>query len=197
MLDINTLNPMEKKKVNRSLSISEAEILRIANKLYLEKINSNLIKYSTSISDNLIYNEPEKSTEIYYDENIKVKLEELYQEKINYVNNKYFKEKKLQVFDPKNKNISSEKFPYSEEIEVVLSTITDTILEINPQDIQKKLDIKDPNIVDVLRDEAIKRENTSLEEAQILMKAARLLRPNGPVIEKKCLEYENILGLTQ
>jgi hypothetical protein len=193
-LNINKFNPMKKKKVNRSLSISESEILRISNKLYFEKININTNQYSTLISDKLIYNNPEKNTEIFYDENIKNKLEELYQEKIDYINNKYFKENKLKVFDPKDKNITTEKFPYSGEIEIVLSSIMDTILGIDHLNIQKKLNIEDTKIVDILRDEAIKREKESIEDAQILMKAARLLRPSGPFIKKKCEEYENILG---
>jgi hypothetical protein len=193
-LNINKFNPMKKKKVNRSLSISESEILRISNKLYFEKININTNQYSTLISDKLIYNNPEKNTEIFYDENIKNKLEELYQEKIDYINNKYFKENKLKVFDPKDKDITTEKFPYSGEIEIVLSSIMDTILGIDHLNIQKKLTIEDAKIVDILRDEAIKREKESIEDAQVLMKAARLLRPSGPFIKEKCEEYENILG---
>lgn len=49
--------------------------------------------------------------------------------------------------------------------------------------------------VDLLRNDAIKLEKTDLKMAYSLMKRALDLRPNGPVIKRKVLEYERLLGI--
>ncbi|MEL0630769.1 hypothetical protein [Psychromonas aquatilis] len=50
------------------------------------------------------------------------------------------------------------------------------------------------NIVDYLRDEAIRLENKDMNLAYEFMKRARDLRPTGPVIKKKLAEFKKILS---
>ena len=55
------------------------------------------------------------------------------------------------------------------------------------------LNIADPRIVDVLRNQAISFESDDISKAFALMKAAQILRPTGPVINQKIAEYQQIL----
>lgn len=55
-------------------------------------------------------------------------------------------------------------------------------------------DIKTPEHVDFLRDEAVKIENEDLEKALQLMSLAHRARPQGPFIKKKLAEYEKALS---
>ncbi len=189
-LNYNSLNKMKNKKVNRSLSVFESQLIRISNIIYAKKIDFKSDEFCTKVSDKIIYSNPELNTEIYYNPAIEEFLKNKYQNKIDNINSKYFKNKQLKVFDQNNKIIVDKQFEHIQEFESILSILVDLLKERIDQ---KELSIQDPRILNALRDEAIRVEEEDLLSAYTLMNAAKILRPGGPVIEKKLKEYEKAL----
>lgn len=81
---------MSEKKVNRSLSMFELELLRRLNALYFRKFGKTADKFSMIISDALIYADPERETEFYYDKEVGAYLEEKYGARLAKFNQRFF-----------------------------------------------------------------------------------------------------------
>ncbi|MDD2828456.1 MAG: hypothetical protein PHW18_02650 [Sulfuricurvum sp.] len=186
-------------KVNRSLTLQEAELLRYVNQLYISRGKGMREDICSLISDRLIKANPEKQTPIYYSEKIHQHIEKVFSKDIDWINNTFFnKEKKLQIFSKENKYLESTIPEIDPDYFLFLETImqytesfkfeNSNIQDNNSSNLQP-LNINDTRIPDVLRDAAMERENRDLEEAILFMSVAHILRPTGPVIEKKLHEY--------
>lgn len=91
---------MSKKKVNRSLSIFELELLRRSNDLYSRTFRRDASEFSKEISDALIYADPESETEFYYDEEVGAYLEEKYGARLTKFNQRFFSQGRgLRIID--------------------------------------------------------------------------------------------------
>lgn len=200
----NLVPGMKSNIVNRSLTLFELELLRFMNELCLEKFGSCDERFSMMISDTLIQSSPEEKTVIFYDKEIEDRLSDTFGGKITEINNRYFSgEPRLAVFRPEGKNLASQKAKIDtryKEAMMALMGMVDSINvfgnKITPRPVNDiPLDIHDPRIVDVLRNEAIKSEAVDLDVSLTLMKAAQVLRPTGPVINQKIGEYKERLGL--
>ena len=88
---------MSSAKVNRGLTTSESELLKIFNKAYLN--NFDPIIGRGPIADCLIYNNPEAITEFIYDEELHKILNSKFLLFIERINKKYFVEDLLKVCD--------------------------------------------------------------------------------------------------
>lgn len=206
-VDADDFPRMSEKTVNRSLSLIEIEILKLMNRLFVEKYGDTA-KFSAVISDMFIYKRPEEKSYIFYDEKIEDFLLEKFGKNISEINQKYFDgQDVLRVFRQEGKNIATEPYvlpqEFIEAVEALMSIIETVNIEgiVKPrsdeQDEQKPLKISDPRIVDILREAAIRRESADLTSALELMTAARVLRPQGVVINQKLVEYKAKLGVVE
>ncbi|MDD2307906.1 MAG: hypothetical protein PHP53_24600 [Prolixibacteraceae bacterium] len=204
-LGINPTNfpRMRNNTVNRSLSFFELELLRLLNEIYTAKFKKTNTKFSTNISNFFIKKSPEKSTAILYDEEIEKFIFEKFNKKIKYINETYFKGKNtIQIFNKKDKQFTEEKFVLNNEYKMAVTALINMIESFNFNDHNSEdksnknisTSTKNNKIVAFLRDEAIRNENVNLKYSLTLMRAAQALRPDGPLIIKKILEYTNRLG---
>lgn len=104
-VDYSAIPLMKKNKVNRSLTINESELMKIINELYKENFSRDNFTFCSKISDGLIYNNPEKETEIFVNKNLIKYLEKTMNHEIIRINDKYFQSNTLKVFDQAGKNI--------------------------------------------------------------------------------------------
>ena len=187
--------------VNRSLTPFELELLRFLNALYVNKFGVVDELFSMVISDELIKLYPEKKSAILYDPDVEVYLLDKFGKKIADINSKYFPNGPgLAVFRPEGKNIIYSEVNLDELYKSVISVLFAMIEAIDIFGKQLPvaasagpLNIADPRIVDVLRNQAISFESDDISKAFALMKAAQILRPTGPVINQKIAEYQQIL----
>lgn len=82
---------MKKNKVNRSLTLLESELIKTLNKNIKYKFNLNPKQIGVYISDNLIKQNPELETHIFYDKSIIDELYKKFNDKVIEYNKKYFK----------------------------------------------------------------------------------------------------------
>lgn len=186
-INTNSLKEMSRKKVNRSLSLVETEFLRLLNKIHNNQSNKVNNQFGINLSNKMIYANPEKDVELYFDQNIIVKLKNRFQSKVNLINDKYFLEDRLKIFDSYGKNVTANKVEYIDELFSLLSILYKDLKDKKENLISQTLNVE---LVNYLRDSAIDREKNNLEEACILMKAASILRPNGPLIKEKVEKYQ-------
>lgn len=210
-IDSNKIPEMSKNKVNRTLTLAETEFQRIVNQLYLKKFGNLDFSFSAALSDNIIFNEPEKKSEILFDQVAFDKINSLFEVNVDIFNKKYFNNdiENISIFAPGNKNIVNEvpcidKFILSGVQALVAVTekistkgVFDRIINQNLNDYKNNTDVKlkisDPRLPDLLRNEAIRLEKSksTLPSAYILMLAAGVLRPGGVIIKKKIVEYRD------
>ncbi len=96
---------MTSRKVNRSLNVFELELLRQMNRIYIEKFGGEDSEFSREISDRLIYVDPEKPTEIYFQKDLAEKLQKKFLKPLRRVNKKYFDDNRLKFFRRKEKRV--------------------------------------------------------------------------------------------
>ena len=195
-----SMTEMSNHKVNRSLTVKEIQLLRLANQIYFDLFNDIHSKFCVHISDFLIASRPELETEILYEPAVEALLAETYQEQLNKINTRYLSESKLCIFERDGKCIIETEPEVNEETQLFiiamiksfhrLSQVKNDKLYSNLNAIQPT----DTRLPEVLRDEAIKREETDLETAYCLMHSAATFRPDGPVINKRLKNYSDKLG---
>ncbi len=96
--------PMASRKVNRSLSVFEAELLRRINALFLDHCPPDP-EFARELSDTLIYADPEKETEIYFDPKLLQVLRRRFSKEIGRINRRHFGGKTLKLFDRSGKKL--------------------------------------------------------------------------------------------
>lgn len=210
-VDSNKIPEMSKNKVNRTLTLAETEFQRNVNQLYSKKFGDLDFSFSAALSDNIIFNDPEKKGEILFDQFAFDKINSLFEVNVNNFNKKYFNNgvENISIFTPGNKIIVNEvphidKFILSGVQALVAVTekistkgVFDRIINQNLDDYKNNTDmelkISDPRLPDLLRSEAIRLEKSksTFPSAYILMLAAGVLRPGGIVIKKKIAEYRD------
>lgn len=191
--------PLKPKKVNRSLTIEELDTLRAVNRALVEGDIKNIDKLDTIISNEIISVNPEKETEIIFSEEIFRIFKENYSSKIIAINKKYFNGNNvLQLFRREGKNILLQKENAQETISLVLNLLIKEVTK-NPERYikqsleQQKSDVAiSGRVVDIIRDEAIRREKENIQESISLMQAAHILRPTGEFIKSKLAKYKNL-----
>jgi hypothetical protein len=166
------------KKVNRSLTFEESDVLREMNILHKGK-------FSTAISDFLIKTNPLISTPVFYNNLLLDEVRENAKDDIFWIN-KNLKPKEgpisidfSHVIQPNNNN--------NKEKENIISNIVDWCLCTNPFE-------KDTDFVNFIRDFAVYLEDTVLEHSVKLMEKANYLRPSGMFIKNKLEAYRQLLN---
>jgi len=188
--------PMKAKKVNRSLTVFETELMRKANALYKTYYRKQEDMFSFKISNALIYASPEKKTEIYFNQKIVKILEEKFQQDIERINERYFKQSRLKVFDPVNKYLVETLPEIPEEYYLMLSSVlmyTSGKKVLQPLQKTETKDERNSELVSLLVKEAAKKEKQNPESALTLLKAAKVIRPRGPHIKKKIAQCKDRL----
>jgi len=185
------------------LTISESQMMRVANSSYSEKFGNHSDRFCTFISNMLISFNPESDTEIDLNKDVLRHFTEVMGERVESINERYFKGHALLSIIGKNENIMTSEIvelskEYEDFIYILMSAFSELVSFDKKSDLEKKdiniLSIRDLRIVDTLRNEAIKLEKTSINDAYALMAAAKVLRPNGPVIVKKVDEYLGVIN---
>jgi len=213
-IDPKAIAPMPTVKVNRSLDVFEAELLRVTNKHYVTAYSkdeaSNL--FSSRISDLLIYSDPEKETEILLDEEALAHLRDICQESLEDVNANFLRETPLSLFDMEGKRITRDvpELPpaYEQVIGTAIAFLAGKVPARGAAPARKpaaapapaaaepavEFQCSDPKFINALRDEAVRVEDEDLQKAQALMAAAAALRPKGEFIVKKLAQYRTRLA---
>jgi hypothetical protein len=209
-IDPATLPPMPSVKVNRSLDVFEAELLRSANEHYSKCFGKSALNtFSSRASDALIYSDPERETEILLDESVLARLHTICQPAVDDLNRTFLQDTPMSIFNPEGKRIAREvpELPSSYEIlmEAVIAFLSNPGAAPEPRqrpaarsksgaNDQDALTCTDPSFINALRDEAVRVEKEDLAKAHALMAAAAALRPNGEFIAKKLQEYRASLN---
>ena len=127
-LQSKTFPPMHKKKVNRSLTLMELELLRCINKKYRDSRANPSYTISQLVSDALISKNPEQTTPLFLDESVLDHFKQLFSEEIAWVNTHYFDGNDvLQIFNPKAKSIVTE-LP---EIDPTLLNVIEILMDLS------------------------------------------------------------------
>lgn len=179
----NKLNPMKRHKVNRSLTVFEAELLRILNKIFQEKFGFENNALCTKISDTLIYEDGEKETELYLDDEIVENIQGKFGDEIDYINRKYLDPGRLKVLNTDNVLVKRETEKISKEFITVLKVIIDEIY--NNSHYRQMIKEQMNDLIGTLYSEAQKRENENSNDAIKLLAAAKVLRPKSPKVTEK------------
>lgn len=110
------IEKINSKKVNRSLTSRERELFRRINKEFGDK-------YSTEISDRLIYKNPDFASEQEWDDSLIMQLTDRYHNDIKWVNDSFFEgEAVVKVFDDtsiKNSNTLTDNYRQAVDNEVI------------------------------------------------------------------------------
>jgi len=114
---------MASRKVNRSLSVFELELLRQINRIYLERFDGEDPEFSREISDRFIYADPEKPTEIYFQKDLIEKLRRKFAIPMRRINQRYFHDNRLRIFRRRRKNIVKALPEISGEYLVAVSSV--------------------------------------------------------------------------
>ncbi len=170
---------VKNKKVNRSLTFEETEILRELNKLHQGR-------FSTEISDYIIAERPDLPTKVYYTENHLDAVEKNSKDDLAWI----------------NENLS----PIGGDIQITLGSVEDCVYHKENASSEDKLIIIDsviswvksrtensPDFVNFIRDFAVFIESYNIEKSFELMSVALKYRPDGPFIKKKCEYYKTML----
>ena len=202
-LDRKSIPAMPKTKFNRSLTLEEAELLRLINQTYSNEFENPDQSLSRIVSDALIQENPEAQTPILVDQDALNHVGTTFMDDIKWLNGKFFMGKDVvSIFNPEGKTISTEVPCLSKSIQTAIRTLIMSVdkFEFGVEEHaqrkagkQEKLKVADPRIADALRDEAVKRERISLIDAFSLMSAAKTLRPSGAFIVGKVGEYKRKL----
>lgn len=206
-IDSNAVPEIKKTKVNRSLTLLEAEFLRLLNKTFCKKFSELDFSFSSRISDAIILNDPEKKSEILLDMSVLGILRNRFSQSVDDFNNKYFCNQGggIKIFERDKKNVV-ENLPnldgflipaieglalitQSIETKGAANKIIESALGVKKESSFDELKINDPRIVDALRNQAIKMEDSDIASSYVLMLAAGVLRPNGLLIKKKISFY--------
>tara|TARA_R110000823_G_scaffold27609_25_gene80629 strand:+ start:52998 stop:54245 length:1248 start_codon:yes stop_codon:yes gene_type:complete len=201
-LSDDALPAMSDKKVNRSLSVLEAELLRSANEAYAARFPDRNPDFSKNLSDALIYGEPERQTELYLDHEVVEVFEARFGDWVRDLNDRYFGEARLRVFTAEGKHIVSRAEIPDPTFALMLSALVgavekfdfsrpaaDSLQPAHSGNDQQQLSIADPRVAELLRDEAVNRGQTKPRDAFVLMSAAQVLRPGGPFIHRKLKRF--------
>lgn len=192
---------MKKTKVNRSLTVKEIQMLRVANQLYYDKYKDVKAQFCVHISNFLIASRPELETEILYDESVEKYLTDKYKAELDRINERYLTSSKLAIFNKQHKRIVEQEPRVGEDTKLFIDAMIEAFHRMAARaqgyltTEKEVLQSRDPRLPEVLRDEAIKREESDLQSAYCLMHAAATFRPNGPLIKRRLNEYADKLGL--
>lgn len=195
------MNPLPNVKVNRSLSLLEAELVRFMNECYVRETGkeANSI-FCEKISNALIYNNPELDTEILYNTTLQQYMESTFSDKISEINKNFFNgEKNLRILREGDKKLTSQAAVLPTYFTVTISELFNTLPPLLlGQNVQattekKPLTEHDERIIPFLVSAAERRKNTQLNDALSLLNAAKVLRPTGVIINERINEYTNAL----
>lgn len=216
-----TVPSMPATKVNRSLDVFETELLRVANRFYVQSFgrSEGAVRFSTRVSDLLIYRDPERETEILLDADVLEHVRSICQPAIDDLNRTFLRKTPLNLFTAEGKRVVKEVPVLPADFAIVLEGVVKFLASdeaparretggARPRTqplVEKQqparaaarpnvangeaLDCSDPRLVNALRDEAIRVEKKDPARALALMTAAAVLRPSGGVIKKKLEEY--------
>ena len=97
-------------KVNRSLDVFEAEVMRAANRNYVQTFGKpkGVALFSTRISDHLIYGDPERETEILVDDQVLDHLRSVCQAAIDDLNRVFLRDTPVALFNGEGKRVVRE-----------------------------------------------------------------------------------------
>jgi hypothetical protein len=213
-IDPKAIPPMPTVKVNRSLDVFEAELLRLANKHYQSVYGKDEAsnRFSSKISDLLIYSDPEKETEILLDEEVLDHLRVICQKSVDDLNATFLAATPLSMFNPEGKRIVRDTAALPPAYDHLIGTVITSLaartsapgaVPVQPPPRRAAaqeaaadgaLRCTDPKFINALRDEAVRLEDEDLQKAQALMAAAAALRPKGEFITKKLEQYRARLG---
>ena len=107
-VDPKALPAVSGNKVNRSLSIYESELMRVANRLFMETHDKPSTQFSSSISDQLIAMNPELKTEILLDQEVLEHFESGMQKSVDMINEQYLQEPTMRIFRDTDKRLVTE-----------------------------------------------------------------------------------------
>ncbi len=206
-LPTNVIPEMKKTVVNRSLTVRESQLMMLANKAYIQRFNEGGNHFSARISDFLIAVNPEVETEIYFSEEIQKHFDKQMSGRVNRINEKYLSPGKLKIFNPENKKIVNSIETLDAGLEDFVTALCDAFFKMNlkPDDIRllksqdannEPINPRNPQLVEVLRTEAHKREHKSIKDAFILTSAALVFRPKGPVLLRHLERYSDKVKLS-
>lgn len=185
--------PMKNIRINRSLTLVEAEQLRYLNELLQKRGGKLHESVKLFLSDALIEKRPEESTSIYFNEKLLSFLRKNFLPQIERINARYFDaQPRLVLFDNRNKNIENHLPQLDKSFYILLEVLLESIVrfDFETDDYQLPLKPYDSRIPDALLRMAVIKENDSLGESMLLARAAKVLRPTGPKIIAKLDEYQ-------
>lgn len=201
-LSKNALPAMSDKKVNRSLSVLEAELMRRANEAYVARFQDRNDVFSKKLSDALIYGDPERETELYVDREVVDTFRARFGDSVRELNERYFGDTRLKIFAPEGKRIVERAEAPDAAFGTVMSALIGavekadfsscaaSVSQVNTDEaVEGPLNIGDRRVVELMRDEAVARENSAARDAFVLMSAAQVLRPAGPFINRRLERY--------
>lgn len=187
-VDPAVLPPMSEKKVNRSLTYFESQILLLCNKSYKKQFGPAYAEtFCTIISDMIIGQNPERPTEIFYDAEVHDHFQRHMGDFVATFNRVYFHGAGLSIFNPAGKTIIRDPSPLPEELSTLITALF--------RGFAYRLDMTPPAVafrekmIETLRDTALSLEDTAVNQAYFLMQAAQHFRRNGPLINQKVREY--------
>lgn len=202
-IDYNRISPMAKKKVNRSLTLFELQLMRAANLAAHRRGVGD--EFCTSLSDKLIYADPEKDSELFLDFEALSYLKDKFEDDVAYINNKYFEDLTLNIFDPEGKSVIEELPEVPEEFSVIVEGLVE-YFSVNylskklaesrsskndsPADLFQSIDPADERVIQFLIRQASLKLHESLDDSITLMQAAKVFRPQGPVVNKILKDYQ-------
>ncbi len=166
---------IKNKKVNRSLTMLEADILR-----YLNSLHDGV--FSKEISDYLLDAQPDISTSVCYCDELLKRTRINSVDDVTWINTNLMPQGGAISLDLSEVHFSS---PSSDAItkEMILGIIVQWALN-------RKAGDKRVVFVDFIRDFAVYLEKVDIDNSFKLMKKALMLRPEGPFILKKMKQYE-------
>jgi len=190
---------MSAKTVNRSLSVMEAELMLAANRAYTGGDAKTRARFSTRLSDSLIYGDPERESELFVDPEVIATLRERFGDQVEALNQRHFGDQRLQIYSAGDRRTVDE----TPTIDPAYASILQQVVGLaNGFSFEPKassapatasdnqaLATNDPRLVNYLRDTAVAREQTAPREAFVLMAAAAILRPGGQFIANKLKRY--------
>lgn len=179
LLSINAKSFIVKnKKVNRSLTFIESEVLRKMNELHKGI-------FSTEISDYIISLSPEVYTAVFYDKELLNKTKINASNDLEWINNNLIHDGDfIKLENSEESKIISE----AEE-----ATELEVLQEVAKWALSRHSENESKLFVDFLRDFAVFYESTDIEVSYALMKKALILRPRGVFIINKNKHYKSIL----
>ncbi|MDQ7832265.1 MAG: hypothetical protein RDU30_11055 [Desulfovibrionaceae bacterium] len=187
-VDPAVLPPMSEKKVNRSLTYFESQLLLLCNTCYKQQLGPAYAEtFCTIISDMIIGQSPERPTEIFYDAAVHEHFQRHMGEFVATFNRVYFHDAGLSIFNPAGKTVIRDPSPLSEELSTLIKALF--------RGFAYRLDKTPPAVafrekmIETLRDTALSLEDTAVNQAYFLMRAAQHFRRNGPLINQKVREY--------